>query len=315
MPVDIGLSLLHPLLSVGTAAAAASRRSSGRRKSVAALLLPWIGGGASSISASQPPHTTVASSSLGEGSTAPCASSAASGLLGPVAVAPPPALSLAASSHNDCPTTDVTPSAATSSMSGRSLSFSASCDAPAVSLGKRTPLPSWHRRRLPSPLATDASGEQPCPYPSVVFRGRSQCSLDQGQMPVAKLVQYMPVKPSSSTRPLLAVPPSHWNETAAGGGYRAHLRVVTANSVSLVVGRSNPRNRRLGRAWSTTDVNLFSHFRMHLHAGTPQYRMQGSTEICILRVPRIRRVGGRRVQTTRRGLIPRHRRQIFSLPK
>ncbi|RNF04634.1 hypothetical protein TcG_10898 [Trypanosoma cruzi] len=36
--------------------------------------------------------------------------------------------------------------------------------------------------------------------------------------------------------------------------------------------------------------------------------------MCFLRVPRIRRVGGKRVQTPRRGLIPRHRRQIFSLP-
>ncbi|RNE98585.1 hypothetical protein TcG_12242 [Trypanosoma cruzi] len=91
-------------------------------------------------------------------------------------------------------------------MSGRSLSFSASCGAPAVSLGKRTPLPSWHRRRLPSPLATDASGEQPCPHPSVVCRGRSQCSLDRGRMPVAKLVQQMPVKPSCSTHPLTSPP-------------------------------------------------------------------------------------------------------------
>ncbi|ESS61552.1 hypothetical protein TcG_12917 [Trypanosoma cruzi] len=204
MPVDIGLSLLHPLLSVGTAAAATSRRSSGKGQA-AALLLPWIGGGASFISASQPPHTTAASSSLGEGSTAPCASSAASGLLGPVAVAPPPALSLAASSPNDCSTTDVTPSAATSSMSGSSLFFSASCGAPAVSLGKSTPLPSWHRRQLPS-LATDASGKQPCPHPSVVCRGRSQCSLDRGRMPVEKLVQYMSVKPSCSTHPLTSPP-------------------------------------------------------------------------------------------------------------
>ncbi|RNC39789.1 hypothetical protein TcCL_NonESM10819 [Trypanosoma cruzi] len=164
MPVDIGLSLLHPLLSVGTAAAAASRRSTGKGQAAAALLLPWIGGGASFMSASQPPRTTAASSSLGGGSTAPCASSAASGILGPVTVAPPPALSLTASSPNDCPTTDVTPSAATSSISGRSL-FCASCGAPAVSLGKSTPLPSWHLRRLPSPLATDVSGEQPCPHP------------------------------------------------------------------------------------------------------------------------------------------------------
>ncbi|ESS55841.1 hypothetical protein TCDM_12665 [Trypanosoma cruzi Dm28c] len=207
MPVDMGLFHLHPLLSVGTAAAAASRRSSGKGQAAAALLLPWIGGGASFMSASQPPRTTAASSSLGKGSTAPCASSAASGLLGPVAVAPPPALSLAAPSPNDCPTTNVTPSAATSSMSGRSRFFSASCGAPAVSLGKRTPLPSWHRRQLPSPLATDASGEQPCPHPSVVCRGRSQCSLDRGRMPVAKLVQHMSVKPSCSTHPLTS--PAH----------------------------------------------------------------------------------------------------------
>ncbi|RNC38030.1 RNA-binding protein [Trypanosoma cruzi] len=47
----------------------------------------------------------------------------------------------------------------------------------------------------------------------------------------------------------IAVPRNHWKQPAAGGGYRAHLRVVTENSVSLVVGRSGPRNRRLGRAW------------------------------------------------------------------
>ncbi|RNC33289.1 hypothetical protein TcCL_Unassigned04029 [Trypanosoma cruzi] len=189
MPVDIGLSLLHPLLSVGTAAAAASRRISGKGQAAAAVLLPWIGGGASFMSASQPPRTTAASSSLGGGSTAPCAASAASGPLGPVAVAPPPALSLAASSHNDCPTTDVTPSAATSSMSGRSRFFSASCGAPAVSLGKSTPLPSWHLKRIPSPLATDASGEQPCLSPLTVFHGRSQCSPQRGGCPLAILVQ------------------------------------------------------------------------------------------------------------------------------
>ncbi|RNC56412.1 hypothetical protein TcCL_ESM06056 [Trypanosoma cruzi] len=140
------------------------------------------------MSASQPPRTTAASSSLGGGSTAPCASSAASGPLGPVAAAPPPSLSLTASSPNDCSTTDVTPSAATSSLSGRSLSFSASCGETTVSLGKSTPLPSWRLRRLTS-LATDASGEQPCLHPSVVCHGRSQCSLDRGRMPVAKLVQ------------------------------------------------------------------------------------------------------------------------------
>ncbi|ESS60617.1 hypothetical protein TCDM_11851 [Trypanosoma cruzi Dm28c] len=76
-------------------------------------------------------------------------------------------------------------------------------------------------------------------------------------------------------------PENYWNETAAGGGYRAHLRVVTKNSFSLVVGRSNPRNRRLGRAWNTTDVNLFSHFRMHPHAETPQCRMHDSTEMYV----------------------------------
>ncbi|ESS55674.1 hypothetical protein TCDM_12840 [Trypanosoma cruzi Dm28c] len=281
MPVDIGLSLLHPLPSVGTAAAVASRRSSGRRKSAAALLLPWIGGGASFISASQPPRTPAASSSLGGGSTAPCASSAASGLLGPVAAAPPPALSLTASSPTDCSTTDVTPSAATSSMSGRSLSFSASCGASAMSPGKSTPLPSWHLRRHPSPLATDASGEQPCPHPSVVCHGRSQCSLDRGQMPVAKLVQYMPVKPSCSTRPLLAVPPSHGNETAACGGYRAHLRAVTANNGPLSVRSSGPRNLRPVRAWDTTGATLFSHSQMHPHVETLQFRMHGSTEMYV----------------------------------
>ncbi|RNC38240.1 regulator of sigma E protease [Trypanosoma cruzi] len=62
-----------------------------------------------------------------------------------------------------------------------------------------------------------------------------------------------------------------------------------------------------------TDFTLFSHSQTHPHAEAPQCRMHGSTEICLLRVPRIRRVVGRRVQTPRRGLIPRHRRQTFSL--
>ncbi|RNF05011.1 hypothetical protein TcG_11081 [Trypanosoma cruzi] len=145
------------------------------------------------MSVSQPPHPTAASSSLGEGSTAPCASSAASGLLGPVAVAPPPALSLAASSPNDCPTTDVTPSAATSSMSGRSRFF-ASCGAPAVSLGKRTPLPSWHRRRLPfssgdgcfwGAAVSTSFGGVPRPVPMLSGSGtdaRSKaCSVDASE--------------------------------------------------------------------------------------------------------------------------------------
>ncbi|RNE96081.1 hypothetical protein TcG_13142 [Trypanosoma cruzi] len=59
----------------------------------------------------------------------------------------------------------------------------------------------------------------------------------------------MPVGPSCSTRPLLAVPRNHGNETAAGGGYRAHLRAVTANNGPLIVAQSNPRNLRPGRAW------------------------------------------------------------------
>ncbi|RNC43646.1 hypothetical protein TcCL_NonESM06673 [Trypanosoma cruzi] len=184
--------------------------SSRQGQAAAAVLLQWIEGEAYFMSASHPPRPTAASSSLGGGSTAPCASSAASGPLGPVAAAPPPALSLAASSHNDCPTTEVTPSAATSSLSGRSRFFSASCGAPAVSLGKITPLPSWHLGRLPSPLAMDASGEQLSRHPSVACRDRSQCSLDRGRMPLAILVQYMPVKPSCSTCSLLAVPRNHW---------------------------------------------------------------------------------------------------------
>ncbi|RNF03132.1 regulator of sigma E protease [Trypanosoma cruzi] len=100
-------------------------------------------------------------------------------------------------------------------------------------------------------------------------------------MPVAKLVQYMSVKPSCSTHSLLAIPRNYWKQAVAGGGYRAHLRVVTENSSSLVVGRSNPRNRRLGRAWDTTGVTLFSHFQMYLHAEAPQCRMHGSTEMYV----------------------------------
>ncbi|RNC34516.1 regulator of sigma E protease [Trypanosoma cruzi] len=113
--------------------------------------------------------------------------------------------------------------------------------------------------------------------------------------------------------PLLAVPLKHGNNIAAGGGYRAHLRAVTANDVSLIVGWSDTRNCRPSRAWNTTDTALFSHSEIHLHAETLQFRMHGSTEMCLLRVPRIRRVRGKRVRTPRRGRIPRHRRQIFSL--
>ncbi|RNC34444.1 regulator of sigma E protease [Trypanosoma cruzi] len=60
----------------------------------------------------------------------------------------------------------------------------------------------------------------------------------------------MPVKPSCSTRPLLAVPRNHCRKATAGGGYRAHLRVVTANGVSLIVGPSGPSNRLSVRAWA-----------------------------------------------------------------
>ncbi|ESS63705.1 hypothetical protein TCDM_08418 [Trypanosoma cruzi Dm28c] len=47
---------------------------------------------------------------------------------------------------------------------------------------------------------------------------------------------------------LLAVPRNHWKQPDAGGGYRAHLRVVTANNVSPGVGLSGPRNRHSVRA-------------------------------------------------------------------
>ncbi|RNC58701.1 RNA-binding protein [Trypanosoma cruzi] len=81
--------------------------------------------------------------------------------------------------------------------------------------------------------------------------------------------------------PLLAVPRNHWKETAGGGGYRAHLRVVTANNGPLIVGQSGPRNRRPVRAWETTDVTLFSHFQTQLHAEAPQCRMHGSTDLFV----------------------------------
>ncbi|RNF01810.1 hypothetical protein TcG_11772, partial [Trypanosoma cruzi] len=70
------------------------------------------------------------------------------------------------------------------------------------------------------------------------------------------------------TPSLLAVPRNHGNETAACGGYRAHLRAVTANNGPLSVARSNPRNRRPVRAWDTTGATLFSHSQMHPHAET-----------------------------------------------
>ncbi|KAF8281823.1 hypothetical protein TcYC6_0007000 [Trypanosoma cruzi] len=40
-----------------------------------------------------------------------------------------------------------------------------------------------------SPLSTNSSGEQLSPHPSVVCRGRSQCSLDRGRTPLAILLQ------------------------------------------------------------------------------------------------------------------------------
>ncbi|RNC42117.1 hypothetical protein TcCL_NonESM08287 [Trypanosoma cruzi] len=40
-----------------------------------------------------------------------------------------------------------------------------------------------------SPLATDASGEQPCLNPSVGCRSQSQCSPQRGRMPLAILLQ------------------------------------------------------------------------------------------------------------------------------
>ncbi|KAF5220592.1 hypothetical protein ECC02_006444 [Trypanosoma cruzi] len=79
----------------------------------------------------------------------------------------------------------------------------------------------------------------------------------------------------------IAVPRNHWKQPAAGDGYRAHLRVVTENNFSLIVGWSNPRNRRLGRAWGTTGVTLFSHSQMHPHAEAPQCRMHDSTEMYV----------------------------------
>ncbi|RNC53891.1 hypothetical protein TcCL_ESM08739 [Trypanosoma cruzi] len=115
MPIDMGFSLLQPLLSAGHAGLNRSRLvvqrhpcshpiecwhggGSGQGQAAAAVLLPWIEGEAYFMSSSQSPRPTAASSSLGGGSTAPCASSAAPGILGPVAAAPPPTLSLPASS-------------------------------------------------------------------------------------------------------------------------------------------------------------------------------------------------------------------------
>ncbi|KAF5214685.1 hypothetical protein ECC02_012690 [Trypanosoma cruzi] len=100
-------------------------------------------------------------------------------------------------------------------------------------------------------------------------------------MPVAILVQYMSVEPSCSTPSLLAVPRNHWKQAAAGGGYRAHLRVVTATNGPLIVGLNGPRNRRPIRAWDTTDVTLLSQSQMHLHAEAPQCRMHGSTQMYV----------------------------------
>ncbi|RNC56504.1 RNA-binding protein [Trypanosoma cruzi] len=85
----------------------------------------------------------------------------------------------------------------------------------------------------------------------------------------------------SHTLSHIATPRNHWKQAAAGGGYRAHLRVVTENNVSLIVGCSNPRNRRPVRAWGTTGVTLFSHSQTHPHAEAPQCRMHDSTEMYV----------------------------------
>ncbi|ESS55454.1 hypothetical protein TCDM_13074 [Trypanosoma cruzi Dm28c] len=79
----------------------------------------------------------------------------------------------------------------------------------------------------------------------------------------------------------IASPRNYWKQAAAGGGYRAHLRVVTEDSFSLVVGWSNLRNRRLSRAWGTAGVTLFSHSQTHPHAEAPQCRMHDSTEMYV----------------------------------
>ncbi|RNC39052.1 regulator of sigma E protease [Trypanosoma cruzi] len=91
----------------------------------------------------------------------------------------------------------------------------------------------------------------------------------------------MPVKPSCSTPSHIAAPRNHGKYPAAGGGYRAHLRVVTENSFSLVVARSGPRNLRLVSAWGTTGVTLFSHSQTHPHAEALQCRMHDSTEMYV----------------------------------
>ncbi|RNC42111.1 regulator of sigma E protease [Trypanosoma cruzi] len=92
----------------------------------------------------------------------------------------------------------------------------------------------------------------------------------------------MSVRPSCSICSLLAVPRNHWKQPAAGERYRAHLRVVTANSFSLIVGSSGPSARRSVRAWDTTGVTLFSHSQAHLHAEAPQCRMRCSTQMPLL---------------------------------
>ncbi|EKF34065.1 hypothetical protein MOQ_002392, partial [Trypanosoma cruzi marinkellei] len=81
----------------------------------------------------------------------------------------------------------------------------------------------------------------------------------------------------------------------------------------LIVRSSGPRNRRPVRAWDPTDAALFGHSKTHLHAEAPQCRMHGSTQIRLLRVPRIGRVPGKRVQTPRRELIRGPRKKTFPL--
>ncbi|ESS61618.1 hypothetical protein TCDM_10781 [Trypanosoma cruzi Dm28c] len=156
--------------------------------------------------------------------------------------------------------------------------------------------------------------EQLSQHPSVVCRGRDQCSPQRGRMPRGN-----PCSVDVGETVLLHAfaSPSHGTT-----GSRLPLAADIVHTCAwprqitlpLIVRSSGPRNRRSVRAWNTTDVTLFSHFQMHLHAEAPQCRMHGSTEICLLRVPRIRRVVGRRVQTPRRGLIPRNRKQTFSPP-
>ncbi|RNC35325.1 hypothetical protein TcCL_Unassigned01813, partial [Trypanosoma cruzi] len=186
--------------------------------------------------------------------------------------------------------------------------------APAVSLGEITPSPVGASGATASPRATDSSGVQPSRHPSVGCRGRDQCSPQRGRMPPRNpcpviaggtVLLHALSSPSHGTtgrRLPAAADIAHtcaWSRQAtlpSSCGRVAHA--IVAPSVHGTQ-RTPPFSTTLRRTCMTRH---------------PNGRMHGSTQIRLLRVPRICRVRGRRVRTPRRGPISGHRKQTFSPP-